>query len=118
MRALRASSDPHAREAIDLFVHRIVRETGSLVAALDGVDAFVFSGGIGENDVATRTEVIERCGWMGAILDPASNARGKGRISADTSSIPVWVIPTDEERLIARHTMRVLETGRIPKGAA
>jgi acetate kinase len=118
MRALRASSDPHAREAIDLFVHRIVRETGSLVAALDGVDAFVFSGGIGENDVATRTEVIERCGWMGAILDPDSNARGKGRISADTSSIPVWVIPTDEERLIARHTMRVLETGRMPQGAA
>jgi acetate kinase len=118
MRALRASSDSHAREAIDLFVHRIVRETGSLVAALDGVDAFVFSGGIGENDVATRAEVIERCGWMGAVLDPDSNARSKGRISANTSSIPVWVIPTDEERLIARHTMRVLETGRMPQGAA
>jgi acetate kinase len=78
----------------------------------------VFSGGIGENDVATRTEVIERCGWMGAMLDPDSNARGKGCISANTSSIPVWVIPTDEERLIARHTMRVLETGRVPQGGA
>ena len=108
MRALRASADPHAREAIDLFIHRIIRELGSLVAALGGVDAFVFSGGIGENDVATRTEVIEGCGWMGAMLDPGRNANGKGRISAETSSIPVWVIPTDEERLIARHTMRVL----------
>jgi acetate kinase len=118
MRALRTSSDPDAREAIDLFVHRIVRETGSLVAALGGVDAFVFSGGIGENDVATRTEVIEGCGWMGAMLDPRRNADGKGRISADPSSVPVWVIPTDEERLIARHTMRVLETGRISKSEA
>jgi acetate kinase len=118
MRALRTSSDPDAREAIDLFVHRIVRETGSLVAALGGLDAFVFSGGIGENDVATRTEVIEGCGWMGAMLDPRRNADGKGRISADPSSVPVWVIPTDEERLIARHTMRVLQTGRNPESEA
>jgi acetate kinase len=113
MRALRASADPHAREAIDLFIHRIIREVGSLVATLGGLDAFVFSGGIGENDVATRTEVIEGCCWIGAKLDPDRNARGEGRISADTSPIPVWVIPTDEERLIARHTMRVLETGCI-----
>jgi acetate kinase len=113
MRTLRASSDPAAREAIDLFIHRIIRETGSLIAALGGVDAFVFSGGIGENDVATRTEVIEGCNWLGAKLDPDRNAKGEGRISAETSSIPVWVIPTDEERLIARHTIRVLETGRI-----
>jgi acetate kinase len=113
MRALRASADPRAREAIDLFIHRIIRETGSLVAALGGVDGLVFSGGIGENDVATRTEVIEGSGWMGAVLDPDRNAKGEGRISADTSSIPVWVIPTDEERLIAHHTIRVLETDRI-----
>ena len=113
MRALRASSDPTACEAIALFVYRIIRETGSLVAALGGIDAFVFSGGIGENDVATRTEVIEGCGWMGAVLAPDRNARGEGRISADTSSIPVWVVPTDEERLIARQTMRVLESDSI-----
>jgi acetate kinase len=118
MRTLRASSDPAAREAIDLFVHRIVRETGSLIAALGGVDAFVFSGGIGENDVATRTEVIEGCHWIGAKLDPDRNANGEGRISAETSSIPVWVIPTDEERLIARHAMRVLENGRISETGA
>jgi acetate kinase len=109
MRALRASPDPNAREAIDLFVYRIIRETGSLAAALGGIDAFVFSGGIGENDAATRTEVIEGCRWIGALLDPDRNAKGEGRISADTSLIPVWVIRTDEERLIARQTMRVLQ---------
>ena len=108
MRALRASPDPHAREATDLFVDRIIRETGSLVAALDGIDAFVFSGGIGENDAATRMEVIEGCRWMGAVLDPALNAKGAGCISAATSRVSVWVIPTDEERLIASHTIRVL----------
>ncbi len=118
MRALRTSSDPNAREAIDLFVYRIIRETGSLVAALGGIDAFVFSGGIGENDARTRAEVIEGCRWMGAILDPDRNARGEGRISADTSPIPVWVVPTDEERLIARHTMRVLESDFISERGA
>ena len=113
MRTLRASSDRAAREAIDLFVYRIVRETGSLVAALGGIDAFVFSGGIGENDAATRTEVIEGCRWMGAILDPALNAIGDGCISATASPVSVWVIPTDEERLIARQTMRVLGSDRF-----
>ncbi len=108
MRALRGSPDPHAREAIDLFVYRIIREIGSLVAALDGIDAFVFSGGIGENDAATRMEVIEGCRWMGAVLDPALNAKGEGCINAVTSQVSVWVIPTDEERLIASHTIRVL----------
>jgi acetate kinase len=108
MRTLRASSDPAARDAIDLFVYRIVREAGSLVAALGGIDAFVFSGGIGENDAATRVEVIEGCDWMGATLDRALNAIGDGCISATASSVSVWLIPTDEERLIARQTMRVL----------
>jgi acetate kinase len=108
MRTLRASSDPAAHEAIGLFVYRIIRETGSLVAALGGIDAIVFSGGIGENDAATRMEVIEGCRWTGAILDPERNATGEGCISGRTSSIPVWVIPTDEERLIGRDTMRIL----------
>jgi acetate kinase len=108
MRTLRASPEPAAREAIALFVYRIIRETGSLAAALGGVDALVFSGGIGENDPATRSEVIAGCGWLGAELDPARNAAGTGCISADASRLPVWVIPTDEERLIARHTLEVL----------
>ena len=83
MRTLRASSDPRAREAIALFVYRIVREIGSLVAALGGIDGIVFSGGIGENDAATRAEVVEGCGWVGAILDAERNARG------DCGSVPM-----------------------------
>jgi acetate kinase len=109
MRALRASDDPRAREAIDLFVYRIVREIGSLAAALGGLDGIVFAGGIGENDPKTRDEVIEGCRWTGVHLDPERNAAGKGQISSDDSSIAVWVIPTDEERLIARHTIDSLQ---------
>jgi acetate kinase len=108
MRTLRASSDPRAREAAALFVCRIVREIGSLTAALGGIDGIVFSGGIGENDAATRAEVVDGCGWAGAILDAGRNARSEVRISDDSSRIPVLVIPTDEERLIAHHTMRHL----------
>jgi acetate kinase len=108
MRALRASSEPEAKEAIALFVYRIVREAGSLVAALGGLDGLVFSAGIGEHDALTRAEVVEGFRWTGAILDPARNAGSKGLISADNSSVAVWVIPTDEERLIARHTAAML----------
>ena len=108
MRSLRASADPAAREAIALFVYRIIREIGSLTAALGGIDGLVFSAGIGEHDAATRAEVIAGCGWAGAFLDAQRNARGSGRISTDASPIPVWVIPTDEERVIARQTIAVL----------
>ncbi len=108
MRALRASSDPAAREAIALFVYRIVREIGSMAAASGGVDAIIFAGGIGENDASIRAEVIEGCAWLGAILDPERNGAGEGKISAATSRVSVWVVPTDEERMIVRHTMAVL----------
>lgn len=111
MRALRASTDPAAGEAIALFVYRIAREVGSLMAALGGLDGIVFSGGIGENDAATRAEVVASCEWTGAVLDVARNAVGEGRVSADNSRIPVLVIRTDEERLIARHTQRELGLG-------
>jgi len=108
MRALRASSDPAAKEAIALFVYRFVRELGSLVAALDGLDALVFSAGIGEHDAETRAEVIDGSRWTGAILDPARNQRGDGLISGEHSPVAVWVIPTDEERLIGCHTAAML----------
>jgi acetate kinase len=111
MRALRASSDPAARAAIDLFVYRIVREIGSLAAALGGVDGLVFSGGIGEHDAMTRAEVAAGCEWLGVALDPARNARGDGRISRDESRVAVWAIPTDEELLIARQTAAVVAAG-------
>jgi acetate kinase len=108
MRALRASSDPAAGEAIALFVYRVLRELGSLLAALGGVDALVFSGGIGEHDVKTREAVVDGLRWIGAILDPDRNARGELRISADDSAVSIWAIPTDEERLIARHTAALM----------
>lgn len=104
MRTLRQSKAPEAREAIDLFVYRIVREVGSLAAALGGVDAIVFTAGIGENDPATRAEVAAGCRWLGLTLDEVQNRAGTGRISADGSRLSAWVVPTDEERMIARYT--------------
>jgi len=108
MRSLRASADPAAAEAIALFVYRIIREIGSLAAALGGLDALVFTAGIGENDPATRAEVSAGCGWEGLELDEGRNAAGKGLISTDASTVSAWVIPTDEERMILRHTSSVL----------
>jgi acetate kinase len=108
MRALRASPEPAAAEAIALFVYRIVREIGSLAAALGGVDGLVFTGGIGENDAATRSEVAAGCGWLGLELDAGRNAAGASRISRDGSRTQAWVVPTDEEAMIARHTAQVL----------
>jgi acetate kinase len=112
MRVLRsrAATDVDARRAIDLFVYRITREIGSLVAALGGLDALVFTGGIGENDIATRTEVIAGLGWAGLTLDEVANGAGKPRISAAGSGPTAWVIPTNEELVIARQTRSVLGT--------
>ncbi len=108
MRALRQSQAPEAAEAIALFVYRIVREVGSLAAALGGVDAVVFSAGIGENDPQTRAEVAAGCRWLGLALDDGRNRRGETRISADGSAVSAWIIPTDEERMIARYTREVI----------
>ena len=104
MRTLRASTEAAAGEAIALFVYRILREIGSLAAALGGIDGLVFTAGIGEHDPATRAEVAAGCAWLGLRLERARNATGTGRISADDSAVSTWVIPTDEERMIARHT--------------
>ncbi|HEY5713449.1 MAG TPA: acetate/propionate family kinase [Allosphingosinicella sp.] len=109
MRTLRGSAEPAAAEAVALFVYRIVREIGSLAAALGGLDALVFTGGIGENDVATRAEVSAGCRWLGLELDEGRNRDGAGRISNDHSTLPAWVVPTNEERMIARHAAAVLE---------
>ena len=84
MRTLRASADPRAGEAIALFVYRIVREIGSLTAALGGLDGIVFSGGIGENDAATRTEVVDGCGWVGAV-----GSTPRGTHTATAGSVPM-----------------------------
>jgi acetate kinase len=105
MRQLRASSEPAASEAIALFIYRVAREIGSMAAALEGVDAIVFTGGIGEHDAAARSGIAAACRWLGLELDPAANLRGgQGRISAADSRVAAWVVPTNEELMIARHT--------------
>jgi acetate kinase len=114
MRKLRslAATDPHARQAIDLFIYRIGREMGSLVAALGGIDALVFTAGIGENDPMTRAEVLRGAAWAGFELDEVANAGGGPRITRG-SGPPAWVIPTDEELMIAYEIRNMLgETQR------
>lgn len=118
MRTLRASSEPGAAEAIALFAYRIVREIGSLAAALGGLDGIVFTGGIGEHDSVLRSEVSAGCRWLGAELDEASNVDGRGMVSTRESGIAIWVVPTDEERMIARHTMALLEASGDPRPVA
>jgi len=107
MRTLLASEAPAARAAIDLYVYRIGRELGSLAAALGGLDALVFTAGIGEHAAPVRARVCRDAAWLGLELDEAANAAGGPRISAPGSRVSAWVIPTDEELMIARHTARV-----------
>ncbi len=108
MKVLQASNRPEARQAVDLFVYRVVREIGSLAAALCGLDALVFTGGIGENDPAIREAVAYGSRWLGIHIDRERNRLGEGLISSGRSTVPVWIVATDEERMIARHTSEVL----------
>jgi acetate kinase len=112
MRVLLASDDPHARFAVELFVYRIGRELGSLAAALQGLDALVFTAGIGEHAPLVRERVCRQAAWLGVELDPAANEAGGPRISTGASRVPAWVIPTNEELMIARHTLAVTGMGR------
>jgi len=111
MRELLASTDPKAREAIDLFVYRIARELGSLAAALGGIDALVFTGGIGENAAAIRARVCGDAEWLGVRIDESANRAGGPRISAAGSGVSAWVVRTDENRMIARHVRTLLARG-------
>jgi acetate kinase len=108
MRKLLDSNDPRAVLAIDLYVYRISRELGSLAAALGGLDALIFTAGIGENSAAIRERVCADAAWLGVTLDPAANRSGERRISTKDSRVPAWVIPTNEELMIARHTQRLV----------
>lgn len=110
MRTLLDSKDPQAVEAVALFIYRAALEAGSLTAALEGLDALVFTGGIGENAVAVRARICEKLRWLGIRIDPQANARGELKISAGDSAVSVCVIPTDEEAVIAGHTRRLLQT--------
>lgn len=108
MRRLTASTDPAAALAVDVFVYRIQREIGSLVAALGGLDALVFSAGIGENSPALRQRVLDGLGWLGVQCDPSANAAGGPCISSPNSRVRAYVIATDEERVIAQATADLL----------
>jgi acetate kinase len=108
MRVLLESNDPHAAEAVELFVYRICRELGSLSAALGGLDALVFTAGIGEHAPPIRARVCRQSEWLGIRLDDAANDRGETVISTPDSPVKVLVIPTDEEMMIAKHTRAAL----------
>jgi acetate kinase len=104
MKVLLSSDDPAAREAVDLYVFRIVREIGALAASMGGLNGLVFTAGVGEHAPAIRQRVCARLDWLGASLDAAANGRGGGRISDAASRLALWAVRTDEEQVIARQT--------------
>jgi acetate kinase len=114
MRELLDSDDPRARAAVECFVYAMQKYTGAYASVLGGLDAFVFSAGIGENSAPVRAALCERLGWLGVRLDAAANAAGGPRISTPDSAVSVWVIPTDEERMIALHTLAMLRQTAAP----
>ena len=105
MRELEASAQPSAKLAIDYFVYRIGLYAGTLAAALGGIDAFVFTAGIGENSASLRAKVAEKLVWLGAEVDPAANNKAQTKISTPNSRLAMLVVPTDEELMIAQHTV-------------
>ena len=109
MRELLASDRLEAKEAVDLFVYRINRELGSMAAALGGLDALVFTGGIGEHAAPIRARICRNAGWLGVTLDEVANEAGGPRISAPGARASAWLIPTDENLMVARHTRQLLD---------
>ncbi|HEY0727543.1 MAG TPA: acetate/propionate family kinase [Pyrinomonadaceae bacterium] len=112
MRDLLGRSEPAARLAVDYFVYRAAKEIGSLAAVLGGVDALVFTAGIGENSTEIRQRICESSAWLGIELDHAANNERLSKISTSRSKVSVWVIPTNEELMIARHTGALLGLAR------
>jgi acetate kinase len=110
VRDLLVSREPGAERALDHFVYRIALAAGMLASAMGGIDGFVFTAGIGENAPQIREAVAKRLAWLGLELDAEANVKGGPRISRAGSRIACYVIPTDEELMIARHTLRVLRT--------
>ena len=108
MRDLLGRSEPAARLAVDYFVYRVVKEIGALTAVLGGIDALVFTAGIGENSPEIRRRICEASAWLGIEIDEAANGERLSKISTSRSRISVWVIPTNEELMIARHTGALL----------
>ena len=115
MRDLLESAEPAARLAVEYFVYRAAKEVGALTAVLGGLDALVFTAGIGENSAVIRRRICEASAWLGIELDEAANTAKATRISQSTSKVSVWMIPTNEELMIARHTRRLLASGASPR---
>jgi acetate kinase len=118
MRELESSDLPSARLAIDYFVYRVGLNAGMLAAALGGLDAFVFTAGIGENSASIRARVAEKMAWLGVAVDQEANAAGKLLISRPDSKVSVYVVPTNEELMIAQHTFSLLQKQKSPVKAA
>jgi acetate kinase len=112
VRVLEKSTEPGAALALDYFVYRVGLHAGMLAAALGGLDAFVFTAGIGEKSASMRARIAERLAWLGVELDEAANKSAGPLISKPSSRIPVYVVPTDEELMIARHTLALLSAQR------
>jgi acetate kinase len=108
MRDLLGRPEPEARLAVDYFVYRAAKEIAAMAAALGGLDGLVFTAGIGENSAEIRGRICEASAWLGIDLDGAANAARSARISRAGSRVSAWVIPTNEELMIARHTGRLL----------
>lgn len=113
MRALWKSDDPRAQDSIDYFVFRVCQFLGALTASMGGLDALIFTAGIGENDAAIREAVCRQASWLGPTLDNEANEQQDLKISTESSTPSVWVIPTDEERMIASHTAAMLKGASI-----
>ncbi len=109
MKTLLESSEPAAREAVEFFCYRVAREIGSLAMALEGLDALVFTGGIGERAAPVRAAICRAAAWMGLDLDAAANMRAAVRISKSGARLSAWIVPTDEESVIAGHTLRLIQ---------
>jgi acetate kinase len=108
MRDLIGNSEPGARLAVDYFVYRAAKEIGALAATLGGIDGLVFTAGIGENSAAIRERICDASSWLGIELDREANAHGGPRISTAPSRVSAWVLRTNEELMIARHTAALL----------
>ena len=109
MQVLLNSSEAAAAEAVDLFCYTLVREIGSMAAALGGVDALVFTGGIGEHAAIVRARVCEQLAWLGVDFDAAANKAGSSVLASPESRVRVWVVPTNEELVITRHTVQLVQ---------
>jgi acetate kinase len=118
MRELEASGDPQAAFAIDYFVYRVGLHAGMLAAALGGLDGFVFTAGIGENSARIRARIAEKLAWLGATLDPAANTAAKLKLSRNDSRVGLYMVRTDEEVMIARHTLSMISSSGFSRRAA